>query len=260
MEQATLLLGGAEDSLKFCEVGSTVDQLWVKSQRLLSHEGSMQLAPEAILNDQIKTECVKRLKSVHMTKKTKDKVSEAAVLVPLCTYNGKLGLLYTLRSNKVRANRGQVSFPGGMKDEKDKTLEDTALRETWEELNIARDTVEVWGSGNLIYRKNVTVMPVLGFVGKVDPKSLKVNAQEVQEAFFHPLEKLCDPALCRYTQFRDNYTLPTYLGGEHKIWGLTAVITHLVMSALVPDTYKHKLVYLKPIETKSPITSKAQAS
>lgn len=198
-----------------------------------------------------------------MTKKSINGVSQAAVLVPLCIHNGKLGLLYTLRSNKVSMNRGQVSFPGGKKDSNDATLEDTALRETWEELHIPMDTVDVWGSGNLVERKHVSVLPVLGFIGEIDPKNLPVNTHEVEEAFVQPLEKLCDPAFCRYTQFRDNYTLPTYIGGDHKIWGLTAVITHLVMNALVPGVYKHKIAYLKPIKgdsEKTSTSSKAQNS
>lgn len=144
-------------------------------------------------------------------------------------------------------NRGQVSFPGGMKDKNDETLEDTALRETWEELKIPKSSVDVWGSGNLISRRDVTVLPVLGYIGEVDPKKLNVNKSEVEEAFVQPLEKLCDPALSRYTHFRNQYTLPTYLGGSHKIWGLTAIITHVIMSALLPDVYKNKLVFMTPI-------------
>ncbi|KAL7293862.1 hypothetical protein TKK_0012916 [Trichogramma kaykai] len=205
------------------------------------------LSPEAILNDNVRTEFIKRLKLIKMTTKVHNTGNEAAVLIPFCIHNGKLGLLYTLRSNKVSTNRGQVSFPGGMKDKGDKCLEDTALRETWEELHIPKDSVEVWGSGNRIERKHVIVTPVVGFIGEVDPKSLKINQQEVEEAFVHPLEKFCDPALCRYTQFRNNYTLPTYLGGNHKIWGLTAVITHIVMNALLPNVYKHKIVNLPPL-------------
>ena len=193
--------------------------------------------------------CVKRLKLVNMSMKNEEKkTNKAAVLVPLCINNGKLGFLYTLRSHKVSMNRGQVSFPGGMKDTSDATLEDTALRETWEELRIAKDVIDVWGSASIIQRKDVSVLPVLGFIGEIDPKSLQVNKHEVEEAFVQPLEKLCNPALCRYTQFRNSYTLPTYLGENHRIWGLTAIITHLVMNALVPSVYKHKLAYLQSIE------------
>ncbi|XP_014211084.1 nucleoside diphosphate-linked moiety X motif 8-like isoform X1 [Copidosoma floridanum] len=215
------------------------------SGRKLSSAEKALLSPEALLDGKIRSACVERLQNAQVFKPSKNSaIKSAAVLVPLCIHNGKLGLLYTLRSTKVSMNRGQVSFPGGMKDKNDATLEDTALRETEEELNIARSDIEIWGSGNLIVRKEMAVLPVLGFIGRVEPKSLKVNTNEVEKAFVQPLEKLCDLALCRYTQFRNNYTMPVYLVDNYKIWGLTAAITHIVMQALVPKVYKHNIIRL----------------
>ena len=191
---------------------------------------------------------MKRLKLVKS--KMEENPDKAAVLVPLCMYNDKLGFLYTLRSKKVKMNQGQVCFPGGKVDEIDKNLEETALRETWEELKIPRESVDIWGIGNFIGRKNLSVYPVIGYIGKIDPTNLMINTQEVEEAFVYPLEKLCDPSYCRYTQFKNNYTLPTYLGEKHKIWGLTAIITHIVMSALLPDVYTLKLPYAQLTDDK----------
>lgn len=175
-------------------------------------------------------------------------MKEAAILAPLCTYKGDLGFLYTLRSLRLNSNQGQVSFPGGKHDKTDATLIDTALRETWEELRIPISNVDVWTSSDLFIRKDVSVLPVLGYIGEIDPDKLNINTREVEEAFVLTLKNLCDPSLCRFTQFRNNFTLPTYLGGKHRIWGLTAAITHMMMTALVPDCYTHKITYLKPIE------------
>lgn len=176
-----------------------------------------------------------------------DIASQAAVLVPLCIHRGELGLLYTLRSSKLNSNRGQISFPGGMHDKTDRDLEETALRETWEELRIPKEKIDVWTGGNFINGKRMNVMPILGYIGEVEPEKLEISPNEVEEAFVVPLNALCESSLCRFTQFRDCYSLPTYLGGKHRIWGLTAVITHLAMSALLPDVYKHKPIYVKPI-------------
>ena len=174
----------------------------------------------------------------------------AAVLVPLCMYKGELGFLYTLRSIKLASNRGQVSFPGGKKDEKDKSLEQTALRETWEELRIPESEVDVWSSANLIGRKDLNIMPVLGYIGEIDLAKVEINPHEVEEAFVISLEKLCDPAHFRYTQFRNGYQLPAYTGGKYRVWGLTGVITHMIMKALVPEVYKNELKPLPFMETR----------
>ena len=182
-------------------------------------------------------------------------MKKAAILAPLCTFKGDLGFLFTLRSTKVSSNQGQVSFPGGMYDENDSSLIDTALRETWEELRIPKKNVDVWTSTDLFIRKDVSVLPVLGYIGEIDPAKLNINTHEVEEAFILTLKNLCDPSLCRYTQFRNNFTLPTYLGGKHRIWGLTAAITHLIMNSLVPECYAHKIKYLQPLETSMQIKS-----
>lgn len=220
----------------------------VEPQRRLSGINVNELRPDIVLSPNNRKACVKNLKLYRPAKtSTKEDAGKAAVLVPLCTYRGELGLLYTLRSTKLNTNKGQVSFPGGMYDKTDKTLEETAIRETWEELRIPKEKIDLWASGSPMGRQNVSVLPVLGYIGDIEPNELKLNADEVEEAFVMTLKSLCDPSNCRYTQFRDSYTLPTYLTGKHRVWGLTAAITHIVMKALVPNVYKHKLAYAHPI-------------
>ncbi|XP_076168080.1 mitochondrial coenzyme A diphosphatase NUDT8 [Ptiloglossa arizonensis] len=214
------------------------------------------LKPEVVLSEENRKSFIEKFKTKKPAIKLNVKVNQAAVLVPLCKHKGELGFLYTLRSTKVTSNRGQVSFPGGMYDKEDLNLEETALRETWEELRIPREKIDVWTSSNMIDKKNLQVMPVFGYIGEVDPEKLEINTHEVEEASFVSLKNLCDLSLCRFTQFRDNYTLPVYLGGKYRIWGFTAAITHMVLNALVPDAYKHKLVYLQPILPKSKQTLK----
>nr|CAD7441310.1 unnamed protein product [Timema bartmani] len=61
--------------------------------------------------------------------------------------NGEVSLLYTVRSPDLKRNSGQVSFPGGLMDKTDKDLQETALRETFEELGIKKSSVQIWGHG-----------------------------------------------------------------------------------------------------------------
>ena len=203
-------------------------------------------------------EDLKKLNTKFKHKKSDDKKhKKAAVLVPLCEVDEKLGFLYQKRSKYLKKHVGQICFPGGMFDSSDKNLIETAIRETWEEMRIPKEKIDVWGCSNPLPSRDVSVLPVLGYIGKINLYNdlLKnINSDEVDDVFFHSLEKLCDPSLFRYTQFRDRpVTLPVFHGNQNfdsyyyrRIWGLTAMMTHIVMFSLVPEVYKHNLPYIVP--------------
>lgn len=137
-----------------------------------------------------------------------------------------------------------------MLDTKDKSLEHTALRETHEELGIEQENIEILGSGNLIVTKGETcVLPVLGRIRHdLDLHTLHVNHHEVDEVFAVSLERLCDPHLLRYTQFRNTYSAPVFLGGSQRIWGLTAFITHAFLRCLLPArAYNHRIRFVPTV-------------
>ncbi|XP_050515726.1 mitochondrial coenzyme A diphosphatase NUDT8 [Diabrotica virgifera virgifera] len=192
------------------------------------------------------------MKCIRFNKKEPE--ARAAVLIPLCEVDGKVALLYTLRAAHLKNHRGQVSFPGGKQDEGDKSLEATALRETHEELGIHPDDVEVWGSGNLIVTRGETcVLPVIGRVVKPLSDSLKVNPTEVEEVFTVTLEDLCKPEYLGHTQFRRRSSLPVFLAGKRRVWGLTALITNMFLTALLPNkAYSHRIKYISTVKLIEP--------
>ncbi|KAK6626563.1 hypothetical protein RUM44_009037 [Polyplax serrata] len=171
----------------------------------------------------------------------------AAILVPLCIIDDQPSLLYTVRSPYLKVNGGQVSFPGGKKDKSDRTLLDTALRETFEEIGVATDKVAVWGSGPQIHRPDVIVTPFLGYIGNIRINNLKINTGEVAEVFTATLSHLSEKKNFHSTLFRFNnthvYNTPVYTGTHKRIWGLTAVITHIILSALIPDIYNSNITF-----------------
>jgi nudix motif 8 len=62
-------------------------------------------------------------------------VREAAVLVVLCNVDERPSILFTRRSESLTLHASEISFPGGHYDKlKDESLQETALRETYEEL------------------------------------------------------------------------------------------------------------------------------
>lgn len=172
----------------------------------------------------------------------------SAVLIPICVHSktGELSLLYTKRSSKIRKHIGEVSFPGGIRENSDFSYESCAIRETNEEIGIPLDKIEVWGTGNmLIPRLGPTIMPVVGIIHNFDRNMLHINADEVEKVFIVSIEKLCSNDCRRHTQFRKTYSLPVFVNIEERVWGITSVITHLFLSAFLPkECYQRKLKYI----------------
>ncbi|XP_071440300.1 mitochondrial coenzyme A diphosphatase NUDT8 [Hetaerina americana] len=200
-----------------------------------------EISVETVIDESNKKRCITRFRRMPSIRIKPGEIprKQAAVLVPLCIVDNRISLLYTLRSSSMTKNAGQVSFPGGMMDPTDQDLIHTALRETQEELGIDKENIDVWCTGNFIgtWDKKMGVMPVLGYIGEVDVTKLKKNPDEVEEAFAVSLQDLCEPQNARYTKFIRGYCMPVYIARGHKIWGLTAIITHLVLSALLQERY-----------------------
>lgn len=150
----------------------------------------------------------------------------AAVLVPLIMNPNGLSVLLTRRNERLLDHAGQVSFPGGSREDKDSDLVQTALRETEEETGLERRYVETIGflDGYL----TITGYAVTPVVGLVRPDfRLQPDPLEVAEIFEVPLAFLCEPAnrQIRTRRVGDRevgYYLFEY--NQHVIWGATAGI------------------------------------
>lgn len=137
----------------------------------------------------------------------------------------------------------------------DNGSEDCALRETDEETGIPKNAIEVWGCGNpfvpfkTIGQEQLQIVPVIGIIRKFNEISLKPNRNEVEKVFTVDLERLIDSPYRRHTQFKSGrgYSTPIFIGGEERIWGMTAILTHLFLTALLPkQIYSRKIPYVQP--------------
>ncbi|XP_055470705.1 mitochondrial coenzyme A diphosphatase NUDT8 [Psammomys obesus] len=178
------------------------------------------------------------------TARLRSRPAAAAVLVPLCLVRGVPALLYTLRSRRlVGRHKGEVSFPGGKCDPTDQDVIQTALRETQEELGLEVTKEQVWGVLQPVYdRGKATIVPVLANVGPLDLQSLRPNPEEVDEVFELALAHLLQTQNQGYTHFCQGghfrYTLPVFLHGPHRVWGLTAIITAFALKLMAPGIYQ----------------------
>ena len=151
----------------------------------------------------------------------------SAVLIALFEKKGESHILFTKRTTKVKDHKGQISFPGGAYEERDRTLLNTALRESAEEIGLAAEAVELLGELDDMFTigSGYIISP---FVGAVPwPYSLKLDTFEVAEIIEVPISALLDrDYVLREAEIVDGKAVPSYSYHYqgNVIWGATARI------------------------------------
>ncbi len=158
---------------------------------------------------------------------------EAAVLMPIFEREDEPHFLLTRRTEDVQTHKGQISFPGGMR-EKGEDLLKTALRETFEEVGIDEDRIEPLGRfHDYISITGYRVTPFVGFIR--EPFATTPQVSEVAEVLRVPFGIFLDPTRLRVeknTWHSRNEDVYFYSYGIHEIWGLTARIIKDFLHAL----------------------------
>ena len=146
----------------------------------------------------------------------------AAVLVPLFVRDGKLWILFTRRTETVEHHRGQISFPGGGEEPGDANLAETALRESEEEIGLARSDAILLGKLSPI--ATITDFYVEPFVAAIpQPYIFRPQETEIAELIEVPVAALLDPRILekKHLPGRQEPVL-FYHHGPNVIWGATA--------------------------------------
>jgi 8-oxo-dGTP pyrophosphatase MutT (NUDIX family) len=150
---------------------------------------------------------------------------EAAVLMPIFEKDEEPHFLLTRRTREVQTHKGQISFPGGMR-EGGEALEETALRETFEEVGIEGGRIEILGRfHDFLSSTDYRVTPFVGYIR--GPFSTTPQTSEVAEILPVPFQTFLNPRNLRIQQMiRLDKTVDVYFysHGTHEIWGLTARI------------------------------------
>jgi 8-oxo-dGTP pyrophosphatase MutT (NUDIX family) len=152
------------------------------------------------------------------------RVTEAAVLVPLVLRGDGLNVLLTQRTAHLSDHAGQISFPGGRVEAADASREDTALRETEEEIGLPRTRIEVLGRlPDYEIPSGFRITPVVGWAEP--PFELVPDPFEVASVFEAPLDYFLDPANYQRREYRFRGRHRHYMAIPYEgryIWGATA--------------------------------------
>lgn len=166
---------------------------------------------------------------------------KAAVLILLYP---RAETIYTVFMKRAVHNgdrhSGQISLPGGKKEDSDKNLGETALRETEEEIGIPSSEIELLGQLTKMYIpvSGFEVTPFIGIINK-EP-NFRLDTIEAQYLIEVPVKKLLDPnsILVKSIHTRSDFFLkdvPYFAFQNHEIWGATAMMTNEFLELIRAD-------------------------
>ncbi len=164
----------------------------------------------------------------------------SAVLIPIYNREGECYILFTRRTDTVRAHKGQISFPGGAYEERDKTLLNTALRESCEEIGLAREDIEVLGELDdfVTATSNFVISPFIAVIPW--PYRFKPDPVEVDEVIEIPISALLDKNSYSWEKVVDGDSVVDshiYRYNDKLIWGATADILNQFLSIWTEFTH-----------------------
>jgi 8-oxo-dGTP pyrophosphatase MutT (NUDIX family) len=159
----------------------------------------------------------------------------SAVLIPLYQEDGQYNIIFIKRTMTVKTHQGQISFPGGMQDKRDKTLQDTALREAEEEIGLCTEDVNILGEldDEITTTSNYIVTPFAATIPW--PYHFTPNKHEVTKIISAPIAALMEKD-CRKpeTEISNGKTVESfaYYYQGTRIWGATARILNKLLEII----------------------------
>lgn len=148
-------------------------------------------------------------------------------------------ILITRRTEHVETHKGQMAFPGGMREPGESDT-DAALRETEEEVGIPRENVQVLGQLPQLWTiTGFSVTPIVGILTTPISKTpIVMNEAEIAETLWVSLRTLGSPETYRQEWIEHGAVRHPihayYVGQDHslRIWGATGTMIHGFLARL----------------------------
>jgi 8-oxo-dGTP pyrophosphatase MutT (NUDIX family) len=193
--------------------------------QIVPHFGTANLPGEEAHNIMVPKERLEKMKSINMElidPKT------AAVMMLFYPKGGVTHLVLIVRNSYEGVHSSQIAFPGGKYEKEDANLEETALRETHEEIGVHPQKIEVLKAFTKLYipPSNFMVYPFLGICK--EEISFYPDPTEVADIIELPLATFLSDAISIHTKITTSYAsaveVPAFKIEEHIVWGATAMM------------------------------------
>lgn len=163
--------------------------------------------------------------------------ADASVLLAI-TNEAHPKILLTRRASHMTHHAGEVSFPGGKREDGDTSNIVVALREAHEEVGLSPFNVELLGElRSQRARSGLLVKPIIGLIPADTP--LVAQPDEIDRMFYVSLEQILQTKPLPYPVkvYQKQYFMPSFQIDDEIIWGLTARI----LVSLFKRGLKHRI-------------------
>ncbi|HAX94483.1 MAG TPA: hypothetical protein DCY25_11175 [Bacteroidales bacterium] len=155
------------------------------------------------------------------------KILESGVLLMVIPSDNELYTCLIKRPGHMKIHAGQIGFPGGRQEPQDLSAQETAIRETYEEIGIDPGSIQVIGPLSPLYI-SVSNYRIHPFVAWTAPRpSFTLNPDEVEKLMFFPLLghlKEQNREFRTLDTFSGKLSVPGIAFEDEFIWGATAMI------------------------------------
>ena len=160
---------------------------------------------------------------------------EAAVLILLWPENGSVHTVFMQRPDYVGFHGGQISFPGGKKEQDDENLIRTAIRETLEETGLSTDSIEIAGMLTPLFIpvSNMIVTAVIGCMKELP--SFNPDTQEVDHLIIADLNRFLEQGIIKTKPMElmgESYNIRYFDYEGYVIWGATAMMLNELLEII----------------------------
>nr|XP_027204515.1 probable nudix hydrolase C6G9.05 [Dermatophagoides pteronyssinus] len=190
-------------------------------------------------------------------------MKKAAIFVPFCHDSSNVpAILFTRRSFTITKHKGEVCFPGGLEEDCDDTIIESAIRETIEEIGVNRSDIKIYGELNPVPFNDLALYPVLGYLKLHNNlNQFKLNPDEVQSIHIIPITRLLDMKYWLKTHWRSGWTTPVYKDKENpRIWGMTASILYMLLANIFHEHFQFDSSYLNRGSISPSLSSSSSSS